>query len=258
MTNAFKRSDHTFLGWSTTSTGAVEHADKASIKPESSLDLYAQWAADSYTITFKNDDGTELQKGKVAYNTMPQYNGETPTKAATDKVTYTFKGWTPEVVAATADATYTATYTETPVPAPKTATLTFDPAGGTYEGKTNKFTVTATVGETIKLPAAPTRDGYTFKFWKGSEYAAGADYKVEGDHAFTAEWARNTPSKTGSTTQTPTSATTRTTASTTSSTLAKTGDTTSLVSMAALALSSGACKGAAQKRRAARGCSHRH
>lgn len=122
----------------------------------------------------------------------------------------------------------------------------------------HKLTVTATVGETIKLPAAPTRDGYTFEFWKGSEYAAGADYKVEGDHAFTAEWARNTPSKTGSTTQTPTSATTRTTASTTSSTLAKTGDTTSLVSMAALALSSGACKGAAQKRRAARGCSHRH
>ena len=195
--NAFKRTDHIFLGWSTTSSGNVEHADKANIKPESSLDLYAQWAADSYTITFKNDDGTVLQKGKVAYNATPQYTGRKPTKAATDKVTYTFKGWTPKIVAATADATYTAAYTEAPVPVPNTAKLTFDPAGGTHEGKTDKFTVTATVGETIKLPAAPTRDGYTFKHWKGSEHAAGADYKVEGDHTFTAEWTENeTPATT--------------------------------------------------------------
>ena len=47
------------------------------------------------------------------------------------------------------------------------------------------------MGDTIKLPAAPTREGYTFKCWKGSEYAAGADYKVEGDHAFTAEWEKD-------------------------------------------------------------------
>ena len=32
------------------------------------------------------------------------------------------------------------------------------------------------------------REGYTFKYWRGAQYAAGADYKVEGDHAFTAEW----------------------------------------------------------------------
>jgi hypothetical protein len=53
------------------------------------------------------------------------------------------------------------------------------------------------VGDTIKLPGAPTREGYTFKFWKGSQYAAGADYKVEGDHVFTAEWEKNATSDTG-------------------------------------------------------------
>ena len=74
---------------------------------------------------------------------------------------------------------------ETPV---KEATLTFDLAGGTLDGKTGTITITANVGDTINLPAAPTRDGYVFRCWKGSEYAAGAEYKVEADHAFTADW----------------------------------------------------------------------
>ena len=73
-----------------------------------------------------------------------------------------------------------------------TATLTFDLAGGTLDGKTGTITVTANVGDTIELPGAPSRDGYTFKYWKGSEYEAGAEYTVEGDHEFTAEWEKDT------------------------------------------------------------------
>ena len=79
------------------------------------------------------------------------------------------------------------TLTVEAAPAGKGA-LTFDLAGGTLDGKTGTITIEADVGDTIKLPKAPTKDGYAFKFWKGSEYAAGAEYKVEGDHAFTAEW----------------------------------------------------------------------
>ena len=77
-----------------------------------------------------------------------------------------------------------------PIPVEK-GTLTFDLAGGTLDGKTGKVTIEANVGDTIKLPGAPKREGYTFKCWKGSEYAAGAQYKVEGDHTFTAEWEKN-------------------------------------------------------------------
>ena len=75
-----------------------------------------------------------------------------------------------------------------------TSTLTFDLGGGTLDGKTGSITIVANVGETIKLPDAPTKDGFTFTCWRGSEHAAGADYKVEGDHAFTAEWEANTTS----------------------------------------------------------------
>ena len=64
------------------------------------------------TITWKNGDDV-IKTEQVEYGKVPVYSGETPTKAATAQYTYTFKGWDPEVVAVTGDATYTATYTET-------------------------------------------------------------------------------------------------------------------------------------------------
>ena len=140
-----------------------------------------------YTIKFVDEDGTELQSSKVAYGETPSYTGETPTKAATARYSYAFAGWDPEVAEVTGDATYKATYTATTVPAKK-GILTFDLGGGTLDGKTGKFTIEANIGDVITIPAAPSREGYTFKYWKGSEYYPGDKYTVEGDHTFTAEW----------------------------------------------------------------------
>ena len=38
---------------------------------------------------------------------------------------------------------------------------------------------------------APTRDGYTFVCWKGSEYQPGDKYLADSDHVFTAQWKEN-------------------------------------------------------------------
>ena len=69
-----------------------------------------------YTIVFKNWDGSVLQSTQVEEGKMPQYTGATPTKPNDAQYSYTFSGWTPQIVAATANATYTATFTATKLP----------------------------------------------------------------------------------------------------------------------------------------------
>jgi len=76
----------------------------------------------------------------------------------------------------------------------ETIELTFDLGGGALGSETGTITRMTKVGDVVQLPDAPTLEGYTFKFWKGSEYAAGAEYTVEGEHAFAAEWEQNASS----------------------------------------------------------------
>ena len=65
-----------------------------------------------YAITFKNGS-VVLQMKAVAYGDMPSYTGNTPTKKATNKYVYEFKGWDPSIVAVTGTATYSAVFDST-------------------------------------------------------------------------------------------------------------------------------------------------
>ena len=67
----------------------------------------------TYTVTWKDADGTTLAEAEAPVGMMPGYTGETPTKANTAQYTYTFAGWTPEVVKVAGDTTYTAVYEQT-------------------------------------------------------------------------------------------------------------------------------------------------
>lgn len=66
-----------------------------------------------YTITFVRasaDGGGTLQTVRVEEGTVPAYTGSTPTTTQGDATDYPFEGWTPTIVAATANATYTAKF----------------------------------------------------------------------------------------------------------------------------------------------------
>ena len=75
--------------------------------------LYGELLDLSYTVTFKNVDGTVLQSSAVQYGNVPVYAGDAPTLAATAQYTYTFAGWDATLIPVTEEVVYTATYDAT-------------------------------------------------------------------------------------------------------------------------------------------------
>ena len=98
--------------WIDEATG-TEYTAGETITPAKDMTIVAKWSVITYTITFKDWDGTELQTSKVDCGTTPTYTGETPTKEADAVYQYTFAGWSPDIVPANGNATYTATYNKT-------------------------------------------------------------------------------------------------------------------------------------------------
>ena len=157
-----------FLGWATkpdSNTVTYKVGATVFIDANGDNDLYAVWQVKTYTVTWVNWDNKELEKDEdVPYGADPEYDGDTPTKAADAQYTYTFKDWTPEVKTVTGDATYQATYTKEA----NSYTLTYDLDGGEWTEATNEFPYEykATV-EVIKT--VPTREGYKFSGWRSEE-----------------------------------------------------------------------------------------
>ena len=63
-----------------------------------------------FKITWKNADGSILKTDQVQYGNVPTYGNENPTLPEDARYTYEFTGWSPEVTAASGEATYVAQY----------------------------------------------------------------------------------------------------------------------------------------------------
>lgn len=97
---------YTFKGWNPEITAVSKDQVYTAIYSSEKI------KEETYTITWKNYDGTTLEiDNEVIKDTIPTYDGATPTKPSDTQFTYTFKGWDPEVAPATQNQIYTATYT---------------------------------------------------------------------------------------------------------------------------------------------------
>jgi hypothetical protein len=93
---------YTFSGWS---------PDIAAVTGDAVYTAQFDSNARSYNVVWKNDGGATLKtENGVLYGTVPEYNGDTPIKAATEIYRYIFSGWFPEIGAVSGNTEYTARF----------------------------------------------------------------------------------------------------------------------------------------------------
>ena len=162
--------------------------------------------ADKYikTVTFKPSDKAEEQEKVVKLVQGDTLKTPILVPTAKDKRAYKFAGWFTDAALTklfdmetpiNEDITLYAKWVKKPSPKPSNPigkyTIIVDPNGGNWKGDTAKKVEIYDEGATFTLPEAPMKEGYTFLYWKGSEYQPSEKYIVKEDHTFTAEWKKN-------------------------------------------------------------------
>lgn len=122
----FTREGYHQTGWSTTDGGSITHNLGATYSGNADLTLYPVWEINVYTINFYTDlpkgDDTKIGAGTFSKTythgatvTAPVCGTDFQVKAQTAEYTYSFAGWDPSPVAATATASvdYVAQWTAT-------------------------------------------------------------------------------------------------------------------------------------------------
>lgn len=139
---------YTFKGWNVEPTNAVED-----------FDYYAVYDSTirSYTITFKDYDGSEISSGAFEYGSIPSCR-KTPSRIATAEWIYTHKGWKPALDYVTEATAYTATYDSTKVE----YKVTFMNGVDVIDEQMVPY------GGAAVAPTNVTREGYRFTGWNTS------------------------------------------------------------------------------------------
>ena len=139
---------YTFKGWDVEPTNAVEDFDYHAVYDST---------VRSYTITFNNTDGSEIENATFEYGKMPSCT-KTPTREATVEWKYSHKGWKPALDYVTEAATYMAIYDSSKVE----YKVTF------LNGTTVIDEQMVPYGDAAVAPTNVTREGYKFVGWNTS------------------------------------------------------------------------------------------
>ena len=186
------RAGYSFRGWFTATSGGTQVTSNTAL-PTSNATYYAQWNANTITLTWNSQGGSAVSNTSATYS----LTAKVPMPATTSRSGYTFAGWWTaasggtQVTAATAlpteSKTYYAHWSLNPY------AITYDLAGGTVSGNPTTYDVTTTTF-TLKNP---TRTGYAFAGWSGTGLTGSANKTVTiakgstGNRAYTANWSAN-------------------------------------------------------------------
>ena len=185
------RKGYTFTGW-TGSNGDTPELDVViPAGNTSNLTYTAHWSLNTYTITYVLNGGTNNPSNPSSYTVLDS----TITLANPTREHYDFKGWKNGNSSVTRIYTSNAqNYTLTATWAPHNYSITYNLDGGT-NNPNNPTTHTVESNE-ITL-GDPTRDGYTFIGWTGSNGDNPSTNVVIGagntdNLSYTANWSLNT------------------------------------------------------------------
>ncbi len=194
--NTLTDTGYTFSGWNTAANGAgVSYADNASYAFTASTTLYAQWSANTDTVTFNSNfplaaSGT----GSMGIESFTSGTARALTANVFAVTGYTFRGWNTAAHGpgtAYTDGAVTAIYANTALYAQWTInsyTVTFDTnfpqaagGSGTMANETENYNVTTSL-----TANAFAFTGYTFNGWNTAADDSGAYYTNNATWVFTA------------------------------------------------------------------------
>ena len=157
---------YTFAGWYLDENCETEF--DLTVFPETDLSVYAKWAINKYTITFVENDGTDVDDITQEYQS-PVTKPADPTKDG-----YTFGGWY-------IDEKGTQTYVFTTMPLDgitlyakwniNSYSIKFETNGGDAVAD-----ITAEYNSSVSAPKAPVISGYTFVGWYEKADLSGSEY----------------------------------------------------------------------------------
>ena len=196
---SFCKKGYSFESWNTQADGGgirYEQGDvlENALPKGETLTLYVQWKPNSYTVKFDANTGS----GSMEEETFTYDKAQKLDANKFKKKHYVFTEWNTSAEGSGLSFKNKASVENLTTQQNHTVilyaqwerekhTISFDLNGGKYKGRTGVVEITCSYGDIIKLPK-PTREGYTFDYWKGSKYKAGAKYTVKENHDFKAIW----------------------------------------------------------------------